>query len=199
TFQLTYNGKTTASLPFRASATQVRNELNNLTTIGAAGVTVAMNEVYSGISEVQRLSFTNAITGTTKFQLTFGGSTTGVLTFNGAATAADIANALNATGFATIGGLAPFAGTANAGQVSVGADPTGTVFTIPFGGELQDQPLSLMSVAVTSATGTGSAAIQRVQSGSGVPTDVYTVTFSGTAFAGQAVLPLSVSASSTGE
>ncbi|MBM3993495.1 MAG: hypothetical protein FJ303_05000, partial [Planctomycetes bacterium] len=60
------------------------------------------------------------------------------------------------------------------------------------------QPLALATVAVTSGPGTGAAAIERTQAGSGRPTDVYTVTFSGAAFAGQAVSAITASTSTAG-
>src|SRR5205814_217521 len=119
--------------------------------------------------------------------LSYLGSTTPVLTYSGVAATdiANIENALNANTFASIGGLAPFANTPYAARVSVTANVTDTVFNITFGGELQDQPLpALISVNVTSATGTGSAVTRLVRAGSGQPTDVYTITLSGVGFAG---------------
>src|SRR5262249_4521462 len=84
-----------------------------------------------------------------------------------------IANALNAPGFARIGGLTPFAG-----QVTVTADVTDTHFTITYGGSLQAQPLATpIALAITPAPCTGSAPTQRVRAGSGVPTDVYMITY----------------------
>jgi autotransporter-associated beta strand protein len=196
TFKLTFNSQTTGALSFRSTAPQVQAALNALSSINANGVTVAMNEVYSGISQVESLTLTNPVTGATptKFNLTFNGSTTTTpvtYTGNAATDALAIRNALN--GLASIGGLAPFSGTTNGGSVTVTADATDTIFTITFGGELQDQVLSLMTAGITSPTGTGTAATAIVHQGSGVPTDVYTITFTGAAFAGKAVAPITVS------
>src|SRR5207244_4048262 len=59
-FNLRFNGATTAApLTFGATAAQVRTALTGLATIGANGVSVARNTVYSGISEVQKLALTN--------------------------------------------------------------------------------------------------------------------------------------------
>lgn len=205
-FRLSFKGQSTpafgsaGALDFRSTAAEVATALNALSTIGAGGVTVTLNEVYSGISEVHDVVFTNAVAGATTYRLSFGGSQTPVLTYTGVA-ATDIAaieNALNA--LATIGGLAPFANTPYAGKVNVTANRTGDVFNITYGGALQAQTLAnLLAVTVTSGPGTGTATTHLVQRGFGVPTDVYTITFSGAAFDPDVPIPaLGITTSSAG-
>ncbi|MSQ93475.1 MAG: hypothetical protein EXR98_02840, partial [Gemmataceae bacterium] len=199
TFQLTFKGQTTGNLSFRSTAAPVAAALNGLSTIGAGGVTVAFNEVYSGISEMDDLTLTNAIAGVTTFKLTFG-STTPNITWTGVA-ATDVANIQTAlNNLTSISGIAPFANTPYAGKVAVTTNTTDDVYFITFGGALQSQTLSLITVAVTSGPGTGTAATHLVRRGFGAPTDVYTVTFSGARWDPDVPLPLmSITASSAGE
>ncbi len=201
TFRLNFKGQLTPALNFRSTAAQVRTALNNLSTIGANGVTVAMNEVYSGISEVHDLVFTNAVPGSTTYRLSFGASTTATLTYSSSAATniTNIQNALNAASFATIGGLAPFAGTAFAGKVTVTANSTGDIYYVTYGGALQAQTLSdLLAVTVMSGPGTGTAATHLASRGFGVPVDVYTITFVGAGLAGQAQPLIAATVSSAG-
>ena len=133
-FTLTFGGD--GSIPFGATATQVATALNGLGTLGAGAVTVAENDVNSGISQVETATLTNVIAGNT-IQWSFGGLPTAPIPYTGAVgtqtDALAIQAALNAAGFATIGGLSPFPG-----SVTVTANYTDTVFTITFGGYLAD-------------------------------------------------------------
>lgn len=188
-YRLTFNGDSTGFIAFRATASTVATDLDDLASIGAGGVTVSMNEVYSGISEVDSLTLTNPVASgpnRTAFELSYGGDTTPAITYTGNAVT-DVQNITkDLDNLISIGGITPFAGTPYAGSVSVTADPTDTIFTITFGGALQDQSLpGDVSVTLTSGSGTGAASVARVQSGAGAPTDVYTITFVGTGLAGQ--------------
>ena len=101
-------------------------------------------------------------------------------------------------GLASIDNIAPFASPSPyAGKVTVAANATDTVFTITFGGILQDQTLAPITALVTA--GPGTATTQLLNSGFGQPTDVYTITFSGAAYAGKPQPVMTVSASSTSE
>src|SRR5437764_885864 len=47
TFTLTFKGQTTAPLPFNATALQVQNALNGLSTLGGAGIAVGVDKTSS--------------------------------------------------------------------------------------------------------------------------------------------------------
>ena len=197
TFKLTFTNNitnttsTTGNINYGATAATVEGDLNGLASIGASGVMVAENYVTSGISQVYTESLQGAIAGTTKFQWSFGASTTASIAYTGigATDALAIQNALNAATFATIGGLAPFPG-----SVTVTANVSDTVFTITFGGYLADSfqnPITAVDPTHVATVVTAAA-----NTGVGVVNIVYTVTFAGTSFAGtpQAIMTATPSA-----
>ena len=102
TFQLTFNGQSTAAgaLAYNATAAQVQTALGGLTTInGVANVNVAQNSYH----EVQQI-WVNATGG--DFQITFNGSITpaGAMVFN--ASTATVSTVLNALGtISAVGGV----------------------------------------------------------------------------------------------
>jgi autotransporter-associated beta strand protein len=199
TFMLTFppgpGGISTPALPFGAAAASVQTALNNLPAIGAGGVHVGSNIVYSGISEVQTLSLAGAVANTTQLQFAFKGSALSApITYTGVVggDSGDIANitaALN--GLATIGGLPTPPG---AGSVTVTADVTDTIFTITFGGSLQKSRQPLITASVS--TGPGTSNVTETTAGVGGQSYVYTVTFVGASLAGPQ--PLIVAHGSSG-
>ncbi len=177
TFTVSFNGAAnvtsvqtiTGATP--ATAATLQAALDLLPTIGAGGVHVSENVIYSGVNEVQTLTFTNPTAATT-YQLTVNGVPTLTVAYTPGTTAADLA-----ANVAAIEAALPI-------PVTVTADPTDTIFTITFGGTLQDSHQSLIGVNVTSGAGTGSATITETAAGAGYPTTIFTVAFIGSALAG---------------
>src|SRR5262249_31131423 len=108
-FTLSFNGASTAPLTLNASALDVANAINALSTVKALAR-----------SEVQTVTLAGSTIGT--FRLTFNSQTTSALAFN--ATALQVQNALNAlSSMKAVGGVVTVTRTAN-------------VLTITFGGML---------------------------------------------------------------
>jgi autotransporter-associated beta strand protein len=124
---------------------------------GAGGSTTSVARVTAGsiTPETQNIALTGAFANTTKFTVSFENAPTAPITYTGtAADAAAIQTALN--GLTTIGGLGAF--------VTVFQSVSGT-FTVEFGGSLAGSSLSLLSVAVTTAPGSGT--VNRLTAGAG--------------------------------
>lgn len=61
TFTLTFNGETTAAIPFNASAVQVESALNALSDIGGVGGTVSVALTTSGSITIYTITFTGTM------------------------------------------------------------------------------------------------------------------------------------------
>src|SRR5207253_1821673 len=95
-------------------------------------------------AQVQTVSLTGAIAGTTQFNLTYNGVTTPAITYTGtAADAATVMAKLNA--LATIGGIG----------ASVSVTQVGSTFFVTFGGSLGGMEIPELSGSITSSFGTG--------------------------------------------
>ena len=88
TFTLTFNGQTTPSLAYNATAGEVGADLQALSTIGDAGGTVNVN----GKTTIYQLTVTG--TSSDVFTLSFGVQTTGNLNPASSTLAADMQTAL---------------------------------------------------------------------------------------------------------
>ena len=167
TFNLSFEGAPTVTIPVGVDAVTLQNDLVNLATIGPAGVHVGETVVYSGVSEVQTLTVTGALAGTTQIGLSYNGAPAIPFTYRGVAAGSlgDILNIENA-----VDSLLPTGGTVN-----VTADATDTIFTITFGGTVRDSHQPLLVASITTAP--GSAIVTETNPGAGIPYYIYTVAF----------------------
>jgi large repetitive protein len=129
-FTLTFNGETTAALPFTATASAVQSALDSLAAIGGVGGSVTV----VGISGGYAVTFGGALAGAAVPQIIgtgFGGDTVSVTT--------------------TTQGASP---ATNGGSVTVAETGTvaGNVFTVTFGGTLAN--LNVPQITATATAGT---------------------------------------------
>ncbi len=152
------------------------NGLQTIATASSTGFTYAL-----GVNPGTPATGFGLVTPTL-IKLTIGAASTtiGYFGVGGTGVGSDAANiqaALNA--LAAISGVAPFAAPSPfTGNVTVTADATDTIFTVSYGGALQDQQNAPTFTAAVSA-GPGTVTTQVTQLGAGQPTDVYTITFVG--------------------
>ena len=140
--------------------------------------------ITSGVNEVEQIDLSAfAVAGTTKYTLTFGTSTTPSILYTGtSADAGNIAAALNAASFATIGGVG--------GVVSV-LQTAPAVFAITFGGTLALQNLpATLSAAATNPT---FVPVETTLVAGALPIHKYTISFAGGSLAN---VPLKVTPTS---
>ena len=176
TYTLTFDGQTTGSLAYGATAGQVQTALAALSSVNGTGgtITVAVTGVTATTDETQvPTTFLNPVAGATQFTLTFNGVTTTPITYKGtAADEAAIQTALNA--LSTVGGVG--------GSISVDESGTSTfeTFTFTFQDALADAPQTLLAATVTTTAAVPT--LLETVPGNG-PTETYSFTFGGT-FAG---------------
>ena len=75
-YTLGFNGQTTGSLAYNATADQVQTAVQGLSSVGAGNILVSQTGASGGVNETQELDFTGAAAGLTQFTLTFNGFTT---------------------------------------------------------------------------------------------------------------------------
>ncbi|MFO0801905.1 MAG: MBG domain-containing protein [Gemmataceae bacterium] len=162
-FTLTFNGQTTASIPGNATNLQVQTALNALSNIGAGGVTVVRVAVPGGFRYT--VTFSGAAVQYTNFPLMTAAGQSGLAT----PLVQPVQDGFNGTVTVT---AAP-------------GVPTGTVYTLTFGGDLAFQNLPQTTVAGTAAGPVrtmrdginGSIAVSEgIGAGNG---NLYTLTFGG--------------------
>lgn len=178
TFTLTFNGETTTTIAYNASAATVQSALEGLAsyttgdfavtgddggpwTVAFTGtlagtnvslMTIDVSSLTGAVNEIQTISSPNNPTGGT-FTLSFAGETTGNIAYN--ASAATIEAALEALT------------TIPAGSVSCGGGALpGSDVTVTFQGSLAAKDVALLEVDSLALTGVSAAAAETTQGGS---------------------------------
>ncbi|MCA9014008.1 MAG: LamG domain-containing protein [Planctomycetaceae bacterium] len=182
TFTLTFDGQTTGTIAYNASAATVETALEALSNIGVGDATVSgsaggpwtveftgalaatnvalmtinVTGLTGAVNEVQTISSPSSPTGGT-FTLSFNGQTTGAIAYN--ASAATIQTALEALS------------NIPAGSVSCGGGALpGTPVTVTFQDELAATDVALLVVDTTNLTGVTGSAAETTPGGSTIST-----------------------------
>jgi large repetitive protein len=177
-FNLTFNGQTTAALAFTSPASAVQSALNSLSSIGTLGGSVNVSLSSSSAGNAYIVTFGGALAGLNEPAMTAtgsGGTTAAVsVTTVGATGAMVVQNALNA--LSTIGGAG--------GSVSV--TQSGNLLNVSFGGALAGHQSQITATPSSGTTAVASTVpntvfvpeVQSVQVG-GATSGSFTLSFNG--------------------
>lgn len=142
---------------------------------------------YLYYAQIQTITLTNAVAGSTSFTLTYDNVTTQPIIYNGvAADATTIQNALN--GLVTIGGVG--------GSVTVTG--AGSVFTVTFGGTLGGLSNPVMTAQITNTTASVSVTVSNSATPDGFKVPNEFLTLNGFGETGLTVAPRAMATRNTG-
>ena len=148
------NGTIQIGQPFAlgaGGATTFENTGTRLGEVGTLQINYTTNPLipaqYLFYAQVQTISFSGAVSGTTQFTVDYNGVTTPAITYNGS-TVANLATQLNA--LSTIGGIG-----ASVTVTQTVFSPTSSIFYIIFKGSLGGLEIPTVNAIVTSQFGTG--------------------------------------------